>query len=131
MGLQWVRLDTAIARNHKVLDLVSMREGRSTAFVYTCLLAHCGEQETDGFIPRSALPFCHAKPMDMKRLVQVGLVTIDPGGGGWNIPDWAEYQPTSDVSAARSKRARDAANTRWEEYNRKKKATGKKAADDA
>lgn len=122
MGLQWVRLDTAMPRNHKVAELVEMREGYRSAFVYTCLLAYCGEQETDGFIPRSALRFCHARPADMARLVEVRLISVDPGGGGWDIPDWAEYQPTTDVSRARSQRARDAANIRWAAKSRLKNA---------
>jgi hypothetical protein len=114
MGLKWVRVDNALPRNHKINELISMRDGYRSGFVYVCLLAYCGEQESDGFIPRSALPFCHARAVDMSRLVQVRLVEVDPDGGGWNIPDWREYQPTSDEIAAKSKRMKHAARVRWE-----------------
>lgn len=111
MGLQWVRLDTSLPRNHKVLGLLSGRDGHRAAFVYVCSLTYAGEQGTDGFIPREALPLCHGRPTDAVRLVEVGLWHDDPGG--WLINGWAEYQPTNEETVLRSKKARSAAMARW------------------
>lgn len=121
--MQWVRLDTAFPRNHKVLALLDHRDGRALGFVYCCGLSYAGEQGTDGFIPRAALPFLHAKPAEAQRLVEVGLWHDDEGG--WLINDWEEYQPTSDETAKRSSDARFAARVRWEKArNAKSNANG-------
>lgn len=110
-GLNWVRLDCGFPRNHKVLVLVGQKDGHRTAFVYTCGLAYCGEHGTNGFIPREALPFLHARKADADRLVAIGLWVKDPGG--WLVNDWAEYQPSTEENERRSTKARIAANARW------------------
>lgn len=120
MSLPWVRLDTAMPRNHKILSLLLSRDGYRTAFVWTCSLAFCGEQGAGGFVPRSALPYIHARMVDIDRLVEAQLFDPDPDGGGWNIHDWEEYQPTTEENAARSERARHAAAVRWAKQNGKK-----------
>ena len=110
-SLSWVRLDCAFPRNHKVLALLLERGGDRAVLRYTFALTYCGEQGTDGFIPRECLPMIHSNKRDMAALVAAGmLVEI---AGGWQIPDWAEYQPTSAETAARSERAKAAAAKRW------------------
>lgn len=111
MSKVWVRLDTALPRNHKILTLLESAKGRESGFVYCCSLAYCGEQGLDGFIPRNALPFIHAKPIDAKRLVEVGLWIEQPGG--WIINGWLDHQPTDEKDQIRSERARKAAAARW------------------
>jgi hypothetical protein len=110
--MQWVRLDTAFPRNHKVLALVAEKDGPKALLAYICGLSYAGEQGTDGFIPRTALPFLHARMVDARKLVEVGLWIDDVGG--WLINGWAEFQPTTDESTARSDKARLAARVRWE-----------------
>jgi hypothetical protein len=112
MSLQWVRLDTAFPRNHKVLSLLDERDGHRALFAYVCGLAYSGEQGTDGFIPRNALPFLHARQADARRLVEQRLWLEDPGG--WVINDWSEFQPSTEESRERSNRARAAAAAKWE-----------------
>lgn len=113
-GLAWVRLDTSFPRNHKFLQLLEYKDGRSTGFVYLCALAYCGEQGTDGYIPRPALTsILHGRLIDAERLVDVGL--WKPHVGGWEVNDWDEYQQTTDESKARSARAKAAAQRRWSE----------------
>lgn len=109
--LAWIRLDTAMPRNHKILTLVSMKDGQRAAFAYVCSLAYAGEQGTDGFVPEPALPMIHAKPNDVQRLLEVGLWHARPGG--YEINDWADYQQTSAETDARTKRAKAAAAARW------------------
>lgn len=111
MGLNWVRLDTGFPRNHKTLALLGRRDGHRAALAYLCSLAYAGEQGTDGFIPREALPQIHARPIDARALVEVRLWVAEPGG--WLINDWAEYQPSTFETEQRSKRARAAALSRW------------------
>lgn len=110
-GMPWVRLDTGFPRNHKVLVLLGMKDGHRSALVYLCGLSYCGEHGTNGFIPREALPFLHARKSDADKLVTVGLWIADPGG--WVVNDWAEYQPSTEEQERRSNRARAAAAARW------------------
>jgi hypothetical protein len=100
-------------RNHKILGILEAKDGYRTAFVWTCSLAYSGEQGTAGFIPRSALPFIHARMVDIDRLVEARLLIPAASGGGWDIHDWAEFQPTTEEHEKRSQRARDAAAVRW------------------
>lgn len=110
MALHWVRLDTEFPTNFKVMELVSEQHFRAL-FVYVSSLAHSGKNETDGFIAETWLPMIHGTPKIARELVDVGLWMPVPGG--WEIPDWADYQPTSEESRARSAKARKAAEARW------------------
>lgn len=112
MNLTWIRLDVGFPRNHKILALLGQKEGHRAAFAYVCGLAYAGEQGTDGFIPREALPFLHCRTRDAAQLVAAGLWHDDQGG--WVINDWEEKQPASEESAARSSKARMAARARWD-----------------
>lgn len=109
--LAWVRLDTAMPRNHKVLTLLAMKDGHRTAFVWLSSWCYAGEQGTDGFIPTTALPFIHGRQADATRLVEVGLWV--PAMGGWNIHDWADYQQTNADTEKRTARAKAMAEARW------------------
>jgi len=109
--MQWVRLDTAFPRNHKVLALMEMKDGHRAIVAYICGLSYCGEQDSDGFIPRNALPFLHARAADAKKLVDVRLWLADPGG--WVVNGWSDFQPSSEENRQRSIRARAAAAARW------------------
>lgn len=109
--LAWVRLDTALPRNQKVLALTGMKDGHRAAFVYICSLSYAGEQGTDGFIPAPALPMLHGRPQDADRLLEVGL--WHARSGGWQINDWGEYQQTNAETEERTKRAKAAAAARW------------------
>lgn len=113
MGLPWIRLDVAFPRNHKLLGLLSVRDGHRAGLVYICGLAYAGEQGTDGFIPREALGLIHGRPQDAKRLVETRFWLAE--SGGWVINDWTEHQPSNEETQMRSKRARAAALSRWHE----------------
>ena len=109
--LAWVRLDTAMPRNQKVLALTALKEGHRAAFVYLCSLAYAGEQGTDGFIPYPALTMIHGRPVDANKLVDVGLWV--PAPGGWSVHDWADYQQSNAETEKRTKRAKAMAEARW------------------
>ena len=116
MTLPWVRLETALPRNPKILDLVNGGNYRA-AWVYVCSIAYCGEHVTDGRIPRAALPFIHARPADARALVAARLwVETD---NGYALPDWAEYQIAAatleEVSRTRRRASRVGNCHRWHE----------------
>lgn len=109
--LSWVRVDSALASNHKVLELLSLRGGDHALCVYIFALGHTARQGLDGFIPEIALGLIHGKKRDSDLLVQVGMWR--PVRGGFEVPDWAEYQPSGEETRKRSEKARKAAEIRW------------------
>ena len=109
--LAWVRLDTAMPRNQKVLTLLGMKDGHRAAFVWLSSWCYAGEQGTDGFIPKPALGLIHGREVDAERLCEVGLWHAKPGG--WEINDWGDYQQTNAETEARTVRAKAAAAARW------------------
>lgn len=110
MGLPWVRLDTQMPSNPKILYLVEDRKWRA-AFNWAASLCYSGGHGTDGFLPKASLPFLHASPKEATILADVGLWL--PAPGGWEINSWAEFQPTNEEMQQRRQRAKDAAMKRW------------------
>lgn len=112
MPLPWVRLDTAMPDNPKILALIDAdRGGRAAAFVWLCSLAYSGKHGTDGFIPKAALGRINGRPADARLLVEHRLWMDD--GGGWVINGWADFQESNSETQGRSDRARAAAQARW------------------
>ena len=106
MTLPWVRLETGIPRNPKILALAEANKFRAIS-AYLFGLAYCGEQATDGFIPKGALPFIQARKVEAIQLVEARLWTY--AEGGYQIPDWADYQVTKTYREGHRK----AVCTRW------------------
>jgi hypothetical protein len=111
MALVWVRLDTAMPDNPKILRLLDERDGHRAAFVWVCCLTYSGKHGTDGFIPRNAMPFVHGRAQDFARLVAVEALEVVPGG--WIVPDWAEFQESNEATQRRREKAQRAAAIRW------------------
>jgi hypothetical protein len=109
--LSWVRVDSALASNHKVLALLSERGGDHALCVYIFALGHSARQGLDGFIPEIALGLIHGRKRDGDLLVAAGMWRSVRGG--YEVPDWAEYQPSGEVSKRRTEKARHAAEARW------------------
>jgi hypothetical protein len=61
--MPWVRLDTGLPDHPKILALIAAKKQRA-ALVYVFGLAYSGRHETDGFVPKMALPFLHASTAD-------------------------------------------------------------------
>ncbi len=110
MALPWVRLENNWYSNPKFLMLAEDKAWRSIT-VYLAALAWVGGQGQDGYIPKAALPMVYGSVKEAHKLVEVALWV--PAQGGWDINDWADYQPTSMSQEQRSQRARDAALIRW------------------
>lgn len=117
MSLNWVRLDTTIPTNPKILELVAAKQWRALS-VYTFSLAYSGAHGTDGLIPTACLPFIHATKREANVLVDARLWL--PVMGGWEINGWAEFQPSTEETQRRKQKAKDAAGIRWEKEREKK-----------
>jgi hypothetical protein len=110
MTLPWIRLDSTIYMNHKMLNLIGSKRHKAV-LAYLFGLAYSGGHELDGFVPTAALPFLHATVSDAAALVEAGLWEVSPGG--WLINDWNEFQASSDEMRQRRERAQKAAQKRW------------------
>lgn len=100
MKLTWVRVDSDIAVNTKVVRLMKRRDGAKAFALWVFALGHAGRQGTDGHIDADILPFIHGTPALAQALVDVGL--WEPAPDGWLIHDFGEYQQLSAVSAMKS-----------------------------
>ena len=120
MGLPWIRLDTSMPDNPKILGLLTEPSGHQAAFVWICCMAYAGKHETAGFIPREAATRVHGRTADFKRLCTVGLLTEGPGG--WDINGWDEFQLSDEAAQVRRDKAKKAAAARWSKSEAKKVA---------
>lgn len=109
-GLRWIRLDTDMFDNPKLLYLQDDKRFRA---IVTHLHAMCysGKHGLGGFLPKAALRVLGATSVDATHLVTGGL--WEPAPGGWQINDWDEYQLSDGETARRSDKAKKAAAARW------------------
>lgn len=112
MGLPWVRLDSAIGQNPKIIALAVQGQWRAIS-VYMIALGWCGQQSTAGYIPATALPFIHATRREAKHLTEVGLWHPSDIGDGWIVNDWADYQPSTTYAQQASVKAKKGNCVRW------------------
>jgi hypothetical protein len=109
--MAWVRVDVGIGRNPKILELLELSGGERAFISYLFGLGYVAEQGTNGFIPHRALGAVRGSHRSVQLLLQVGL--WHECAGGWDVNDYAEYQPAEMSAKARSDRARKAAEARW------------------
>ena len=116
-GLPWVRIDSDIAQNPKVLDLVAEhgQRGMAAAFMFICSIGYSTAHNTDGSIRKAALASIHGTAALARLLVEAGL--WEQAEKGWQVSNYAEHQPTvatrEAIEKARSEAGRRAANARW------------------
>ena len=84
-ALPWVRLDTDLPTNKKMLLLTSLPKGLEAAGVFAFALAWAGANSTDGYIPDSVLRVLHARRSHATALETAGL--FERNGEGWHIVD--------------------------------------------
>jgi hypothetical protein len=111
MALNWIRLDVNLLRNRKIMTLLSLNGGERALLLFIFGLCYCGEQGTAGAIPAVALPSLRGSSRLAALLVSVGLWEEVPQG--WEVHDFADYQPITMAALQRSERARTAARARW------------------
>lgn len=110
MSYPWVRLETNVITNPKLLTLYGERKHRA-ALAYLLGLAYCGHAETDGYIPKGALGMLQATTADAAAIVAAGLWIEHTDG--YLVPGWAEYQPTKAIIENGRESARKAVCDRW------------------
>ena len=111
MPLPWVRLDTSLPSNPKILALLQRKEGHRAAFAYICGLAYSGAHGLDGFLTKECVTFIHCRISDAQLLCQFGLWI--PVTGGWQINGWTEFQQSNEETQRRRERAEAGAAARW------------------
>lgn len=113
-GLKWIRLETTIFENPKLLYLQEDKQYRAIVS-YLQGMCYSGRHGLAGFVPKAALRTIGATAADATRLVTEGL--WNPAPGGWQVNGWDEYQLADDEANARSEKAKKAAAARWAKRN--------------
>jgi hypothetical protein len=113
-GLKWIRLETSMFENPKLLYLQEDKQYR-TIVTYLQGMCYSGRHGLAGFVPKAALRVIGGTMNDANRLVNEGLWY--PAPGGWSINGWDEYQLSNDEALARSEKAKKAAAARWAKRN--------------
>lgn len=109
-GLKWIRIDTQMFENPKLLYLKEDKQYRAIV-VHLEGMAYSGRHALAGFIPKAALRVIGATTADANRLVNANLWHIAPGG--WQIHDWDEHQLSAEDMQKRRDRAQKGAAVRW------------------
>lgn len=112
-GVGWVRLQTTIYHNPKVLNLLALPQGHRTVVAYMFSFAYAGANGCTGLIPKAALPLIQATPKDASRLVAADLWENHAPSKGWKIHDWDVYQPTPEYVEKLSNAGKAGAAARW------------------
>ena len=122
MGLPWIRLDTSMPDNPKLLGLLTEKDGHRAAFVWICAMSYAGKHGTDGFIPRESVTRINGRNADMARLVAHDFLEVV--AGGWSVRGWDEFQLSNEEAKARREKAQRAAQIRWSKAEVKKFGKG-------
>lgn len=109
-GLKWIRLDTTMFENPKLLYLKEDKQHRAI-IVHLEAMCYSGRHNLAGYLPKAALRIISGTTQDANKLSDAGLWT--PAPGGWQINDWSEYQLADDDAQKRSEKAQKAAAARW------------------
>jgi len=113
-GLPWIRLQTTMFENPKILNLKEDKQWRAVV-AHLEAMTYSGRNGLAGYIPKTAVKLLHITDADVKRLVSEGLWM--PAPGGWQINGWEDYQLADAESLARSEKAKKAAAARWDRRN--------------
>ena len=109
-GLKWIRLDTTMFENPKLLYLKEDKQYKAIV-VHLEGMSYSGRHGLAGYIPKAALRIIGGTSIDAGRLVAAGLWA--PAPGGWQINNWDEYQLADEDAQKRSAKAQKAAAARW------------------
>ena len=112
MSLPWVRVDSMIGTNPKVLRLLAERNWRALT-VFLLSIPYCGGHETGGFIDDVGLKQVGGTPTVASDLVKAGLWEVHLSG--WKLHDFEQYQPSKWTAAERAAHGKRAAQARWEQ----------------
>lgn len=102
MGLPWIRLDSNIGSHDKILSLINDPSAARWQAVasYVFAIGWSGSQGTDGFIPRTALPWVHGTLKTARLLEKHGL--WEDSTAGYRIKNYADRQQTAAATEVKS-----------------------------
>ena len=111
----WFKMDDKFHSSKKLMK-IPKRARFGAAGLWSIAGSWCGEQLTDGFVPKYMLDAWGPPPSASSALVDVGLWAH--AEGGFQFVNWSEYQPTkADVERDRARnRERQQA---WRERHQK------------
>lgn len=100
--MPWFKVDDKLHDHRK-----SRKAGKAAMGVWVLAASWSTDNDQDGFVPADVLSRW-GTPADARRLVEAGLwrETTHKGEPGWRFHDWARFQPSAAVTAA--KRAKEA-----------------------
>jgi hypothetical protein len=117
-GMPWIRLQTTIFDNPKLLNLRADKQWRAIVTHFEAM-TYCGRTGLAGYVPKVAIGNSfQALVSDINRLVAEGLWS--PAPGGWQINSWEEYQFSDEAAIKRSEKAQLAARKRWDEERKRR-----------
>lgn len=128
MPLPWVRLDSNIPTNTKMLLLLADPSPKrwQAAASYMFALAHSGGQDTGGRIRTVELPYVHGTTATARLLVKYGL--WEECADGWQIHNYAHRNQTEETTTARLVQLTEASHkgncSRWHPKGCWKEASG-------
>lgn len=94
--MAWFKVDDKLHSHPK-----RHRAGLRAMGLWVVAGSWCGDQLTDGLVPRDMLTALGGKPADAKALVDAGLWETD--AQGWRFHDWGGQNPSrDDVEAQRA-----------------------------
>lgn len=111
----WFKVDDKLHDHRK-----SRKAGKAAMGVWVLAGSWAMDNETDGFIPDDVLTRW-GTPADARRLVDAGLwrEATQKGEQGWRFHDWARFQPSAAVTAAKKAAEHEAGlrgnHKRWHE----------------
>lgn len=111
----WFKVDDKLHDHRK-----TRKAGKAAMGVWVLAGSWAMDHETDGFIPDDVLTRW-GSPADARRLVDAGLwrEATQKGEQGWKFHDWARFQPSAAVTAAKKAAEQEAGlrgnHKRWHE----------------
>lgn len=94
----WLKIDDKFPRHPKIVA-----GGIETSWFYTCALAHCAEQLTDGFVANGVVNMV-APHVDYPKDVAercADLELFERVDGGYLIPNYTDYNPSREEALAK------------------------------
>lgn len=127
--MAWAKLTDDFLSHPKVMA-ARAEKGWSAIGVYVGALTWVNQQRTDGFVPKSWVQL-HNGIEEATVLVKVGLWHEDAARDGWQIHDYADYQPLKAELEAKTERKRSAGQAGGKQSASNRQANAKQNASNA
>jgi len=100
--MAWLRIDDGFAQHPKIVQLSA-----KDRWTWLELLCYCARYRTEGHVPEAISEVVRgATPALLERCVSLRLLEVSTGRNGYEIHDWADFNPKDPTKAARQARWR-------------------------